>query len=111
MLNKETTDTQVLVVQVLNEFLLYGSRESSHNKEYRLVIETLQEGINNSFITLLQKGIELGILNSNGLRERACVLALTLDNISNHTIIGIQIDIVAVWTETIASILSKKKGI
>ncbi|MFY4674917.1 TetR/AcrR family transcriptional regulator [Bacillus anthracis] len=111
MLNEETTDTQALVVQVLNEFLLYGSRESSHNKEYRLVIKTLQEGFINGFITLLQKGIELGILNSNGLREKACVLALTLDNISNYPMIGIQIDIAAVWTETIASVLSKKEGI
>ncbi|MGW5984013.1 TetR/AcrR family transcriptional regulator [Bacillus mycoides] len=111
MLNEETTDTQALVVQLSNEFLLYGSRESSHNKEYRVVIKTLQEGFINGFITLLQKGIELGILNSNGLREKACVLALTLDNISNYPMIGIQIDIAAVWTETIASVLSKKRGI
>ncbi|WP_409179030.1 TetR/AcrR family transcriptional regulator [Brevibacillus fortis] len=108
LLMEETTDEQMLVVQVLNEFLLYGSRESSHNKEYRLKIKAIQEGFIEGFIRLLQKGEEFSLTDSKGLREKACVLALTLDNLSNYPIIGIQLDVSAVWRETITSVLSKK---
>lgn len=108
LLIEESTDTQALVVQVLNEFLLYGSRESSHNKEYRLIIKAVQEGFIDGFIRLIQKGVEFGLIDSEGLREKACVLALTLDNLSNYPMIGIQLDVAAVWRQTITSILSKK---
>ncbi|NRS49910.1 TetR/AcrR family transcriptional regulator [Brevibacillus sp. HB2.2] len=108
LLGEELTDAQMLVVQVLNEFLLYGNRESSHNKEYRLKMKAIQEGFIDGFFRLLQKGEEFGHTDSKGLREKACVLALTLDNLSNYPLIGIQLDVSAVWRETVTSVLSKK---
>ncbi|MFD0717574.1 TetR/AcrR family transcriptional regulator [Paenibacillus sp. GCM10027626] len=108
LLGEESADTQMLVVQVLNEFLLYGNRESSHNKEYRIKIKAVQEGFIDGFIRLLQKGVEFGLTDSKGLREKACVLALTLDNLPNYPMIGIQLDVAAVWRQTITSVLSKK---
>ncbi|WP_232697182.1 TetR/AcrR family transcriptional regulator [Brevibacillus daliensis] len=108
LLIEESTDTQLLVVQVLNEFLLYGSRESSHNKEYRLKIKAVQEGFIDGFIRLLQKGVEFGLIESTGLREKSIILALTFDNLSNYPMIGIQLDVAAVWRQAITSVLSKK---
>lgn len=107
LLIEESTDTQLLVVQVLNEFLLYGSRENSHNK-YRLKIKAVQEGFINGFIKLMEKGIEFDLIDSEGLHEKACILALTLDNLSNYPMIGIQLDSTAVWRQTITSVLSKR---
>ncbi|NFI84158.1 TetR/AcrR family transcriptional regulator [Clostridium botulinum] len=107
LLIEESTDTQILVVQVLNEFLLYGNRKSSHNKEYRLKIKAVQEGFINGFIRLMQKGAEFGLIDSKGLREKASVLALTLDNLSNYPMIGIQLDVTAVWRQAVTSLLSK----
>lgn len=110
LLNEESTDTQMLVVQVLNEFLLYGNRESSHNKAYKLKIKAVQQGFIDGFISLMQKGVEYGLVESKGLREKAVVLALTLDNLSNYPMIGIQLDIAAVWKQAISSVLSGKEG-
>ncbi|APH19438.1 TetR/AcrR family transcriptional regulator [Clostridium botulinum] len=107
LLIEESTDTQILVVQVLNEFLLYGNRKSSHNKEYRLKIKAVQEGFINGFIRLMQKGTEFGLIDSKRLREKASVLALTLDNLSNYPMIGIQLDVTAVWRQAVTSLLSK----
>ncbi|NPC91935.1 TetR/AcrR family transcriptional regulator [Bacillus sp. WMMC1349] len=104
LLLEEPADTQILVVQVLNEFLLYGNRESSHNKEYKLKLKAVQEGFIDGFIRLLQKSVEFGLTDSRGLREKACVLALTLDNLSNYPMFGIQLDVAAVWKQTIASV-------
>lgn len=108
LLIEESTDTQMLVVQVLNEFLLYGNRESSHNKEYRLKIKDVQEGFINGFLDLLQKGVEFRLIDSKGLREKASILALTLDSLPNYPMIGIQLDVAAVWRQTIASVVSKE---
>lgn len=108
LLLEESTDAQQLVVQVLNEFLLYGSRESAHNKEYQLKIKDVQEGFIDGFIRLLQKGEEFGLVDSNGLREKANILALVLDNLTNYPMVGIQLDVKAVWRQTISSVLSKK---
>ncbi|MDA1476149.1 TetR/AcrR family transcriptional regulator [Bacillus changyiensis] len=108
LLLEEPADTQMLVVQVLNEFLLYGNRESSHNKEYKLKIKAVQEGFIEGFIRLLQKSVQFGLTDSRGLREKACVLALTLDNLSNYPMFGIQLDVEAVWKQTIASVFCNK---
>ncbi|WP_255286939.1 hypothetical protein [Bacillus toyonensis] len=60
---------------------------------------------------MIQKGVELGLFDSNGIHEKACILALTLDNLSNYPMIGIQLDVAAVWKQTIMSVLAKKEGI
>ncbi|MGE8205323.1 TetR/AcrR family transcriptional regulator [Heyndrickxia sp. NPDC080065] len=106
LLSEVSTDAQLLVVQVLNEFLLYGSRESAHNKEYKSKIKSVQQGFIDGFNRLLQKGGEFGLIDSKGLHEKATLLALILDNLSNYPMVGIQIDVVAVWRQTITSILS-----
>ena len=106
LLIEVSIDAQLLVVQVLNEFLLYGSRESAHSQEYKLKINSVQKGFIDGFIRLLQKAKEFGLIDSKGLYEKATVLALILDNLTNFPMVDIQIDVAAVWRQTITSVLS-----
>ncbi|GIN84374.1 TetR family transcriptional regulator [Heyndrickxia sporothermodurans] len=106
VLSVESSDAQLLVIQVLNEFLLYGSRESAHNKEYKFRIKSVQQGFIDGFIRLLQKANEFGLIDSKGLHEKATVLALILDNLTNYPTLDIQLDVTAIWRQAITSVLS-----
>ncbi len=108
MLLEDSTDTQRLVSHVLNEFLVYGTRESSHNKEYHEKLKSAQESFIEGFLLLLNKAADWNIIEPDGLREKAIILALTLDNLLVYPMMGVQLDAPAVWKQTIASIFFAK---
>ncbi|MBW5467128.1 TetR family transcriptional regulator [Brevibacillus formosus] len=89
------------VLRVFNQFLLSVSQKEKYRDRLRLMQEDFLQG----FTSLLERGIELGVVKPDRVVAKAHILALVVDNISNYMLMGIELDQRDIWTETVRSVL------
>ncbi|MCM3141003.1 MULTISPECIES: TetR/AcrR family transcriptional regulator [Brevibacillus] len=89
------------VLRVFNQFLLSVSQKEKYRDKLRLMQEDFLQG----FTSLLERGIELGVVKPDRVVAKAHILALVVDNISNYMLMGIELDQREIWTETVGSVL------
>ncbi|GED57795.1 TetR/AcrR family transcriptional regulator [Brevibacillus formosus] len=89
------------VLRVFNQFLLSVSQKEKYRDKLRLMQEDFLQG----FTSLLERGIELGVVKPDRVVAKAHILALVVDNISNYMLMGIELDQRDIWTETVRSVL------
>ncbi|MGF9908576.1 TetR/AcrR family transcriptional regulator [Brevibacillus porteri] len=89
-------------LRVFNQFLLSVSQK----EKYRDKLRVMQEDFLQGFTSLLERGVELGVITPDRIVAKAHILALVVDNISNYMLMGIELDQRDIWTETVRSVLN-----
>ncbi|HEK9099791.1 TetR/AcrR family transcriptional regulator [Bacillus pfraonensis] len=87
-------------LRVLNEFILTAVR----NEKYQKRLFEVQEDFLNGFADLLKKGADLGVVSKEKTEEKAHMLALVIDNMSNSMLMGFKLNYKDIWTESVKSV-------
>ncbi|MDZ5606226.1 TetR/AcrR family transcriptional regulator [Bacillus pseudomycoides] len=87
-------------LRVLNEFILTAVR----NEKYQKRLFEVQEDFLNGFADLLKKGADLGVVSQEKTEEKAHMLALVIDNMSNSMLMGFKLNYRDIWIESVKSV-------
>ncbi|MBC1457994.1 TetR/AcrR family transcriptional regulator [Listeria newyorkensis] len=99
----ETNEENFIVMKVLNEFILTAGREHNYAGE----IVELQKDFLLGFERCMDKGVELGVVDAKDSKAKSQLLALTIDNISNYMLMGIQVEYRKIWKLAITNIMER----
>lgn len=99
----EANEENFIVMKVLNEFILTAGREHNYAGE----IVGLQEDFLLGFERCIDLGVDLGVVDAKDSKAKSQVLALTIDNISNYMLMGIQVEHRKIWKLAIENIMKR----
>ncbi|GIP23773.1 TetR/AcrR family transcriptional regulator [Paenibacillus sp. J22TS3] len=93
---RENTEYSLL----MKEFMIQSTRDHQILITVQGVIESYLKGFEN----LLRWGGALGVLSEEGIRTKAEMLTLAIDQMDNYMTLGIQLDYEALWRHLVSQI-------